>query len=211
MKHILYLTLLGFVWSSCADLDRDKQLAEIKILTNRTDSLEVALKEHRIDTLASIQNSFNSLELRIRNNYTADTISIVLGQKMDEFRTLKKFFMAKHEEEGEEEKEEKGTTINLNEQTLGSAYATLRRGIQHEKKTLNALMNDVQNGFGKRDKYNDYIQFETEKIRQLGVLLEDYKTHKNTILKRFESVRSDLNNFASKLEQKKALEKAKLR
>lgn len=109
MKHILYLFLLAFIWSSCADLDRDKQLSEIKILTDRTDSLEVALNEHRIDTLASIQNAFNSLELRIRNNYTADTISMLLGQKMEEFRTLKRFFMAKHEEEeeGEEEKKEK--------------------------------------------------------------------------------------------------------
>jgi hypothetical protein len=213
MKHILYLFLLAFVWSSCADLDRDKQLSEIKILTDRTDSLEVALNEHRIDTLASIQNAFNSLELRIRNNYTADTISMLLGQKMEEFRTLKRFFMAKHEEEeeGEEREEGKSNTINLNKQTLGSAYASLRRGIQSEKKALKALLNDVENGFGKRDKYDEYITFEKEKIRQLGVLLEDYKTHKNTILKRFESVRSDLNKFATELEEKKALKENKLK
>lgn len=208
MKQILNIVVAVIFLFSCADLERERQLAEIKTLASRTDSLSVALKEHRIDTLASIQNTINNLELRIRNNYTADTISESLGLKMEEFRMLKKFFLVKHEEEGEEEAREKNenkSAINLNKETLGSAYVILKRGIQSEKKALNALKSDVQNGFGKRNKYDEYISFEKEKVHQLGVLLENYKTHKNSILNRFEAVQTDLNNFASGLEEKNAL------
>ena len=208
MKQILNIVVAVIFLFSCADLERERQLAEIKTLASRTDSLSVALKEHRIDTLASIQNTINNLELRIRNNYTADTISESLGLKMEEFRMLKKFFLVKHEEEGEEEAREKNenkSAINLNKETLGSAYVILKRGIQSEKKALNALKSDVQNGFGKRNKYDEYISFEKEKVHQLGVLLENYKTHKNSVLNRFEAVQTDLNNFASGLEEKKAL------
>ena len=208
MKQILNIVVAVIFLFSCADLERERQLAEIKTLASRTDSLSVALKEHRIDTLASIQNTINNLELRIRNNYTADTISESLGLKMEEFRMLKKFFLVKHEEEGEEEAREKNenkSAINLNKETLGSAYVILKRGIQSEKKALNALKRDVQNGCGKRNKYDEYISFEKENVHQLGVLLENYKTHKNSVLNRFEAVQTDLNNFASGLEEKKAL------
>jgi hypothetical protein len=191
----LFLTLV----TSCSDLNKDEQLNKVGRLMLQVDSLQVALQEHRIDTLVQIRTAVNSIETRIRNNYSADTINLSLGQQMEKFRQLKKFFMAEHEPEGEEEYEGN----RLNEKTLGKAYLVVKRGILTEKRTLEQLKSDISNGFGKRDKYNEYIEFETGKVNQLCVLLEDYKAHKDKILKDFKDVYAVLNVFATKLESEK--------
>lgn len=204
MKIITLLFFLLMVAASCTDFNRDEQLSKVEKLCNQVDSLQVALQEHRVDTLVNLRTAVTTLELRIRNNYTADTINVALGEKMEKFRQLKKFFMAEHEAEGEEEGEGEGLT----HQTLGSSYVVVKRGMVSEKITLGRLKSDIKNGFGKRDKYNEYIEFEAGKVKQLCVLLEDYKAHKERILNDFKDVYSDLNNFAARLEaQKKALSK----
>ncbi len=196
------LTLITLsLLSACADLDREEQLKKVDNMRIQVDSLQAALEEHQVDTLANIQNYIMSIELRIRNNYTADTINISLSQKMNKFRNLKKFFMSESAEE--EEGEEKSG--RLTHQTLGSAYLDIKEGIASEKSTLQELRSDISNGLGKRDKYNEYIAFETQKIDQLCVLLEDYKTHKDKILHDFKDVYEDLNVFATKLETEKEL------
>ena len=196
MKIGLLSFLILFTAAACTDFDREEQLRKVDNLSQQVDSLKVALQEHRVDTLVHLRTAVTTLELRIRNNYTADTIDIALGEKMEKFRQLKKFFMAEHEAEGEEEGEGEG----LNHQTLGSAYVAVKRGITTEKSTLLKLKSDISNGFGKRDKYNEYISFETEKVNQLCALLEDYKSHKNRILNEFKEVYGDLNTFATQLE-----------
>jgi len=183
------------ILTACADLDREEQLKKVDHLHKQIDSLEVALQEHRIDTLANIQNTLISLENRIRNNYTADTIDVSLVQKMQKFRKLKQFFMPNNEEEEERE------TEGLNHQTLESAYLIVKRGIISEKSMLQKLKSDISNGFGKRDKYNEYIAFESEKVKQLRALLEDYKLHKDKILADFKVVQTDLNSYATTLEK----------
>jgi hypothetical protein len=200
---LITLFVLGLL-SACADLHREEQLKKVDKMLIQADSLQAVLQEHQVDTLANIQNSIMSIELRIRNNYTADTINISLSQKMNKFRNLKKFFMSESaEEEEEEEGEEKSG--RLTHQTLGSAYLDIKGGIASEKSTLQELRSDISNGLGKRDKYNEYIAFETQKIDQLCELLEDYKTHKDKILHDFEDVYEDLSVFATKLETEKEL------
>ena len=199
MKIGLLAFLILFTAAACTDFDREEQLRKVENLNQQVDSLQVALQEHRVDTLVHLRTAVNTLELRIRNNYTADTIDVALGEKMEKFRQLKKFFMAEHEAEGEEEGEGKG----LNHHTLGSAYVAVKRGMIAEKSTLLKLKSDISNGFGKRDKYNEYIEFEAGKVNQLCALLEDYKSHKDKILTDFKEVYGDLNAFAGKLESEK--------
>jgi hypothetical protein len=197
MKIGLLSLLILCAAASCTDFDREEQLSKVDKLSQQVDSLQVALQEHRVDTLVNLRTAVTTLELRIRNNYNADTINVALGEKMEKFRQLKKFFMAEHEAEGEEEGE------GLNHQTLGSAYVVVKRGIMAEKSTLLKLRSDISNGFGKRDKYDEYISFEAGKVNQLCVLLEDYKSHKDKILTNFKEVYGDLNAFATQLESKK--------
>jgi hypothetical protein len=158
--------------------------------------LQKNLEINRIDTLAGLRTAVMNLELRIRNNYTADTIDIELSKKMAQYQTVKKFFVAEKEEGGENE--------SLNSQTLGAAYLVVKNGLLQEQKTLDLLKSDIENGNGERNKYNEYVQFEQNKVKQLTILLDDYKKHKDKVLKMFFDVYNELDPFVKSLEKKNA-------
>jgi len=188
---ILFLTLV-----SCTDFDRKEQLKQIANMKQTVDSLQKNLEINRIDTLAGLRTAVMNLELRIRNNYTADTIDIELSKKMAQYQTVKKFFVAEKEEGGENE--------GLNSQTLGAAYLVVKNGLLQEQKTLDLLKSDIENGNGERNKYNEYLQFEQNKVKQLTILLDDYKKHKDKVLKMFFDVYNELDPFVKSLEKKNA-------
>ena len=188
---VFFLTLL-----SCTDLERKEQLKQIARMKQSVDSLQKNLETNRIDTLSGLRTAVMNLELRIRNNYTADTINLELGKKMAQYKTVKKFFKR---EKGEGAKNE-----SLNNQTLGTAYLVVKNGLLQEQKTLDLLKSDIENGNGERNRYNEYVQFEQNKVKQLTILLEDYKKHKDKVLKMFFEVYNELDPFVKSLEKKNA-------
>ena len=188
---ILFITLV-----SCTDFDRQEQLKQIANLQQSVDSLQKNLESNRIDTLAGLRTALMNLELRLRNNYSADTINLELGKTMAQYKTVKKFFVAEKEEGVENE--------SLNSQTLGAAYLVVKNGLLQEQKTLDLLKSDIENGNGERNKYNEYLQFEQNKVKQLTILLDDYKKHKDKVLKMFFDVYNELDPFVKSLEKKNA-------
>jgi hypothetical protein len=188
---ILFITLV-----SCTDFDRQEQLKQIANLQQSVDSLQKNLESNRIDTLAGLRTALMNLELRLRNNYSADTINLELGKTMAQYKTVKKFFVAEKEEGVENE--------SLNSQTLGAAYLVVKNGLLQEQKTLDLLKSDIENGNGERNKYNEYVQFEQNKVKQLTILLDDYKKHKDKVLKMFFDVYNELDPFVKSLEKKNA-------
>jgi hypothetical protein len=195
-KALILLGILFLTLVSCTDFDRKEQLKQIANMKQTVDSLQKNLEINRIDTLAGLRTAVMNLELRIRNNYTADTISLELGKKMAQYQTVKKFFVAEKEEGGENE--------SLNSQTLGAAYLVVKNGLLQEQKTLDLLKSDIENGNGERNKYNEYLQFEQNKVKQLTILLDDYKKHKDKVLKMFFDVYNELDPFVKSLEKKNA-------
>jgi hypothetical protein len=195
-KALILLGILFLILVSCTDFDRKEQLKEIANMKQTVDSLQKNLEINRIDTLAGLRTAVMNLELRIRNNYTADTIDIELSKKMAQYQTVKKFFVAEKEEGGENE--------SLNSQTLGAAYLVVKNGLLQEQKTLDLLKSDIENGNGERNKYNEYLQFEQNKVKQLTILLDDYKKHKDKVLKMFFDVYNELDPFVKSLEKKNA-------
>ena len=195
-KALILLGILFLTLVSCTDFDRKEQLKQIANMKQTVDSLQKNLEINRIDTLAGLRTAVMNLELRIRNNYTADTNSLELGKKMAQYQTVKKFFVAEKEEGGENE--------SLNSQTLGAAYLVVKNGLLQEQKTLDLLKSDIENGNGERNKYNEYLQFEQNKVKQLTILLDDYKKHKDKVLKMFFDVYNELDPFVKSLEKKNA-------
>ena len=195
-KALILLGILFLTLVSCTDFDRKEQLKQIANMKQTVDSLQKNLEINRIDTLAGLRTAVMNLELRIRNNYTADTIDIELSKKMAQYQTVKKFFVAEKEEGGENE--------SLNSQTLGAAYLVVKNGLLQEQKTLDLLNSDIENGNGERNKYSEYLQFEQNKVKQLTILLDDYKKHKDKVLKMFFDVYNELDPFVKSLEKKNA-------
>ena len=143
------------------------------------DSIQTVLIENQIDTLPALTVAAMGVELRIKNNYYADTIDIELGKKMDAFKVMRKRLGP-----------------------LGSTYNTIRLGVEDEKKTLKDLRSDIENGDGDRSKYGEYVHFEQQKVDQLRSLLKEYVSEKEKALTTFNELYDELNAFSMSLLQK---------
>jgi hypothetical protein len=137
------LLLLLFTLFSCSDFQKKDQLEKIQRSQRNLSDIEKELKINKIDTISKIKLTTNEVELRIKNNLVLDTINLVLGKKMDDYKRMRKSF-----------------------EPLGRSYSQLMTGISEERMTLNNLVADIQNGEGERNKYDTYIVYENNKIKQ---------------------------------------------
>lgn len=178
MKYII-LILTALSLFSCTDLKKGKQLESIEKMNLALDSIQTVLFEHEIDTIAALGVAANTLELRIKNNYYADTIDMELGKKMDGFKVMRR-------------------TLG----PLGRSYSVIKKNIVTEKETLKNLKTDIEKGNGERDKYDDYVKFEEGKVQQLRTLLKDYVTQKEKTMTNFFELYEELNTFSLELLKK---------
>lgn len=203
LSILVVLTTAIFI-AACGDLDKTKHLKAISQMEKSLDSMEMVLKENRLDTLAGIRIASNAILTRLKTYYDVDTIDMELGVKMNKFRNIRKAIDPEEDEEGEEggeggEKEHEG----IAHRTIGSGFSIVRRGIEAESLALSTLKKDIENGNGRRDKYAEYIKFEQDKVRQLQVLLKAYVEHKNKTIKEFNEIYSELNAFSLEQMNKK--------
>lgn len=182
MKRIFIFGILftvNLALFSCSDLRKGEHLKSIEKMNTALDSIQTVLIENQIDTLPALTVAAMGVELRIKNNYYADTIDIELGKKMDAFKVMRKRLGP-----------------------LGSTYNTVRLGVEDEKKTLKDLRSDIENGDGDRSKYGEYVHFEQQKVDQLRSLLKEYVSEKEKALKTFNELYDELNAFSMSLLQK---------
>lgn len=193
------VTALIFV--ACGDLDKTKHLKAIAQMEKSLDSMDVVLKENRLDTLAGIQIAANSLLTRIKTYYSSDTVDVELGKKMDQFKRVMRSIKPK---KGRVQNKNNDTTvIVMANRSIGNGFSVVHTGVREEKLTLAVLKKDIENGNGRRDKYAEYIKFEQDKVHQLQVLLKAYVDHKNLTIKEFNEIYSELNAYSLELMEKK--------
>ena len=72
-------------------------------------------------------------------------------------------------------------------------------GIGEERMTLNNLAADIQNGEGERNKYDTYIIYENNKIKQLKILLNSYISFKNKTMETFFRLHDELDSLSRTL------------
>lgn len=178
MKYLILLLCLGSL-IACSDIKKSDQLASIDKMNISLDSIEKVLFENEIDTIAALGVATNTVELRIKNNYNADTIDMELGKKMDAYKVMRR-------------------TLG----PLGKSFSIIKNGIIAEKETLTNLKADIEKGNGERQKYDEFIQFEKGKVEQLRSLLDDYVARKEKTMKTFHELHSELNAFSMSLLKK---------
>jgi hypothetical protein len=85
---------------------------------------------------------------------------------------------------------------------LDGDYEKIRTALEEEKLSLNKLNSDVRKGFGKREKYDEYISFEKNKIKKIKSLMKEYKSKKEEFTISFDSLHPLLNDYSIRLEEK---------
>ena len=82
---------------------------------------------------------------------------------------------------------------------LERSYGNLIIGIGEERMALNNLAADIQNGEGERNKYDTYIIYENNKIKQLKILLNSYISFKNKTMETFFRLHDELDSLSRTL------------
>ena len=173
---ICVLAVLAHVCFSCSDVSKDTQIEQVKNLDKKISGIDREFKKNQIDTISALRSSTYQVENRIKKNYHSDTVDVVFGKKMDDYKRMRRIL-------GQ----------------LGKSGSQLRKSIKEEKEQLNKLLSDVEKGFGKRELYNDYISFEKNKVGQIGILLDDYKSIKHDFLKIYNELHIELLNYSMSL------------
>ena len=164
---------------SCSDIEKDRQVKKITELTNSVDKLNIALTQNKISGVSEKKLAVYTVIKRIKAYYFTDTIDYQFAKKMNSYKVVKK---------------------SLN--NLDGDYEKIRIALREEKIALRKLKSDVLNGFGQREKYDEYISFEKNKTKKIKSLLDEYIYKKKEFTIAFDSLHPLLNDYSMRLEEK---------
>lgn len=170
--------VLALALVACHDVNKQKQIDRIDAMIATVDSIENVYKTQQADTVSVARIIFDitTTELRIKNNYVADTINKELGHKMDQYKLARKRL-----------------------KPMGKVASQIMLGTKEERQALQNLRSDITKGIGDRDKYDQYINFERNKVKQLNALLKDFVTTKEKCIQTYHELHPELEAFSLSL------------
>jgi hypothetical protein len=164
---------------SCSDIEKDRQVKKITELTNIVDKLNIALTQNKISGVSEKKLAVYNVIKRIKSYYFTDTIDYQFAKKMNSYKIVKKSL-----------------------KNLDGDYEKIRIALREEKIALRKLKSDIINGFGQREKYDEYISFEKKKTKKIKSLLDEYIYKKKEFTIAFDSLHPLLNDYSMRLEEK---------
>ncbi len=178
MRFGILLVIFSCLFS-CSDIEKDRQVKKITELTNIVDKLNIALTQNKISGVSEKKLAVYNVIKRIKSYYFTDTIDYQFAKKMNSYKIVKKSL-----------------------KNLDGDYEKIRIGLREEKIVLRKLKSDVLNGFGQREKYDEYISFEKNKTKKIKSLLDEYIYKKKEFTIAFDSLHPLLNDYSMRLEEK---------
>jgi hypothetical protein len=178
MRFGILLVIFSCLFS-CSDIEKDRQVKKINVLTNSVDKLNIALTQNKISNVPEKKLAVYTVIKRIKSYYFTDTIDYQFAKKMNSYKVVKKSL-----------------------KNLDGDYEKIRIALREEKIALRKLKSDVINGFGQREKYDDYISFEKNKTKKIKSLLDEYIYKKKEFTIAFDSLHPVLNDYSIRLEEK---------
>lgn len=175
MKFFFFIFVV-FLFVSCSDIKKGEQLETIEILQKSLDSINTVLIENKFLELEKIGIESKAIETKIKENYSSDTIDVEFAEKLSTFKEM----------------------INSIE-PLKNAYSKLLKNTKEEKSDLLKLKNDIENGNGERSKYQEYVNFESNKTQQLRTLLIQYVNQRKIRLETYQSLHKIIFDFSFSL------------
>ena len=175
-KYIVVLLLLSV---SCSDFDQEKQEKSVSSLSAEVKTFKKEFDAIKIDSISDLKLSTYDVERRIKQNYYSDTIDISFGRKMDDFKRMRRMLGP-----------------------LGKEQSRLKNSINEELLQLEKLQSDISKGYGKRESYNEYIQFEKNKVNQIKVLYTEYVKMRAQFLEMYTDLYFELYTFSKSIEDK---------
>ena len=170
MRKYIFLILL--ISLSCSDLDKEKQVENVLKLTKEVTAINQEFEKLKIDSIPALKLSTYEVERRIKQNYFSDTINLEFGQKMDDYKRMRRMLGP-----------------------IGKEEFRLHQSINEELSQLKKLHSDISNGYGKRESYDEYIQFEKNKVSQINILFEEYVKLRAQFLEIYDRLHEELHEY----------------
>ena len=125
-----YIFVLLFFSVSCSDLDKEKQEKNVLVLSEQMKTYKNEFDVIKIDSISVLKLSTYDVERRVKQNYYSDTLDVLFGQKMDDFKRMRRMLGP-----------------------LGKEQIRLKNSINEELLQLEKLHSDISKGYGKRERF----------------------------------------------------------
>lgn len=181
MKNLLVLFPIFTMLLSCSDLEKEQQLKEIRREQKTLDLLGKKLDDPRLQQVSAFKVNTMQTELKIKQNLYLDTINLELAQQLDAFKVMRRSI-----------------------KPLMKQYQKIKKGLTEEKAVLKLLYQDIEHGRGARQRYNEFIQFEHNKVQQLNALTKDFERQKTQFFEDYKRLYPPVNALANQLVEKAA-------
>lgn len=179
MQKGLIILFLSIVVFSCADLKRRELLNQVEKYQNELNEMGNHLDSLSINDVSEIKNNTLQTELHIKQNLKLDTINLVIAQQLEAFKLMRKSITP-----------------------LMKQYSKAKKGIAEEKQVLKNLHRDIEEGRGERHRYNEYLDFEKQKLNQLKGLTTDYFTARTKFFNDYKLLSPPIEALALELMKK---------
>lgn len=175
MVNKIFLFVLLFLFISC-NRSKEKQLNKVNQLLSTCDSLENIYKLEKNDSIPYFIQGVMDVELRIKKNFTSDTVSLDFAKKINRFKMIRK----------------KLKPILKQNMKFSTAFYELKQSILTLKK-------DIENNAGDKNRYEEYLLFEEKKVNSIKlVLLDNLKIQKEQI-KNYHELHNELYGISMNL------------
>lgn len=165
--------MLIFLFFSCSDFTKGKQVKELTRMKQTIDSIETVLIEHKYEELDRYYKDALIVKSRIKENYYSDTISVEFAQKLDQYKLLMNHTPA-----------------------IKKAYLKLLNSTNSERELIEKLISDINESNGDRSAYEDYILKEHLKINLLRNNLITYVEKRDESIKIYHSLHDEIYRFS---------------
>ena len=171
---VLFSLILYLV--SCVDLSKNNQISELSNLSKRVDNIQQEFELLKKDTISEIIYAMNETSEKIKANIGEDTLTVQIARNLDAYKKIYR----------------KLTSIEAYDEKF-------LFGSQEIKNSIEKLTTDIQKGSGDREKYDEFLRFETSKVVALEKLLKDVKKLQNESIETFQKIHPAITSFADQL------------
>lgn len=162
MNRFISFIVLMLLFSSCVDFHKDEWVNDIQKMEKSVAEMQIKINDSNKVKLKILLKTIQQKENQIVKLYQEDTLSIHFAETMSQFRNTR----------------EKVTPLLDLKNYLDST-------LKHEKTQLIKLKKDIQNGVGKRNLYQKYVEIEKKNVLKLEMLYDTLSLKSETIKKRY--------------------------
>ena len=175
MKYLLII-FLSIALLSCKDAQVDQHISAISNMNSELTDIETELNEKRVDSISIICANVRGRILKIKQNYSSDTIPRIRGEQINQYKEIRKVLP-------------KNTKLGKK----------ISKAIEEERESLSNLEHDITNGVNDREKYAQFIQDEQTKVKQIKTLMASFLETQDKYITRYTELDPIMAAFVQEL------------